>query len=48
MPTFSHSCEECDSQFSIKYELDKCDDAPHFCPFCAAYLILDEDNIEDE
>jgi hypothetical protein len=48
MPTLNHSCEECDSQFTILYELEKTDDDPHFCPFCATYLILDKENSGEE
>jgi hypothetical protein len=47
MPTLAHYCEECDSEYQIKYELEKCEDSPHYCPFCSSY-ILEDDAVKDE
>jgi predicted nucleic acid-binding Zn-ribbon protein len=49
MPTLKHSCETCDSSFSISYNDLECEDSPHYCPFCGEYLIdeLDLDSEDD-
>jgi hypothetical protein len=39
MPTLVHSCEECSSEFQLKYDISKCDDDPIYCPFCSAYIL---------
>jgi hypothetical protein len=47
MVTLNHNCGECSSEFTIKYDEELCEDAPHYCPFCGEYLI-DELEIEDD
>jgi len=47
MASLSHQCDNCDSKFTIKYDIEKCEDDPHFCPFCSEY-ILETDETEDE
>lgn len=47
MPTLVHTCDECDSEFQLRYDIEKCEADPQYCPFCSAY-ILESDNIEDE
>jgi NAD-dependent SIR2 family protein deacetylase len=47
MPTLVHTCNECDSQFQLKYDIEKCESDPTYCPFCGEY-ILESDSIQDE
>ena len=47
MPVLKHTCEVCESSFSINYSDMECEDAPHYCPFCGEYLI-DELDLDDE
>ena len=47
MPTLSHICDDCDSEFQIKYDINKTDDSPHYCPFCSSY-ILENDDLQGE
>jgi hypothetical protein len=42
-----HICDECDSKFKIIYDEIDCESDPQFCPFCAEYIIVDE-NEQDE
>ena len=46
MATLHHVCDNCDSQFTIKYDVEKCEDDPHFCTFCSEYIL--ENDTEDE
>ena len=39
MATLNHNCEDCSSSFTIKYDVNKCDDDPIYCPFCSAYIL---------
>jgi predicted nucleic acid-binding Zn-ribbon protein len=48
MPTLKHSCETCDSTFTVNYDEELCEDAPHYCPFCGDYIIEDDYVEEDE
>ena len=51
MATLVHSCEDCNSSFTIKYDVNKCDDDPIYCPFCSAYILEGDDespSYEDE
>ena len=48
MPTLVHTCDECDSEFQIKYEIDKTEDSPHYCPFCSSYILESDEANEDE
>jgi hypothetical protein len=49
MPTLHHHCDECDSEFNLKYDIEKCDSDPTFCPFCGEYILEnDDDFVEDE
>ena len=38
-----HQCESCDSQFSISYDELNTESDPTFCPFCAEYLMLNNE-----
>lgn len=49
MPVLKHTCEVCDSVFSINYDEFECEDVPHYCPFCGEYTLEDVDyDIDDE
>lgn len=45
--TLHHTCNECDSEFSIHYNADEVESDPMTCPFCTAYII-DGDTESDE
>jgi rRNA maturation endonuclease Nob1 len=47
MVTLHHICEECTSEFTVKYDEELCDDSPHFCPFCGEMLVETEE-VQDE
>jgi hypothetical protein len=49
MTTTTHTCETCDSTFTIKYNENETDADPGFCPFCGEMIIESEfDDDEDE
>ena len=48
MPTLRHTCDTCDSVFTVNYDEELCEDAPHYCPFCGDYIIEDDYLSEDE
>jgi len=48
MTNINHTCENCDSKFTIKYDKEVCESDPIFCPFCAEMLFLDEDSFQDD
>ena len=48
MATLNHTCNDCDSEFTIKYNEELCDDDPIYCPFCSAYLLLENDATQDD
>lgn len=48
MATLAHSCEECNSSFTIKYDVSKCDDDPIYCPFCSAYILEGDEEYPNE
>lgn len=47
MATIHHICDNCGSDFSIKYDEMQCEDDPHFCSFCGEYMV-ETDTFEDE
>jgi len=47
MTTIHHSCEECGSEFTIKYNENECESDPLHCPFCSAYM-LESKKYDDE
>lgn len=47
MASVKHTCDNCDSKFTIKYDEEMVPDAPHFCPFCAE-MIVDVDNLDED
>jgi predicted nucleic acid-binding Zn-ribbon protein len=48
MAILNHTCEECDSTFTIKYDDEVVADAPHFCPFCGEMLIETDEIQRDD
>ena len=49
MPTLVHTCDECDSEFQLKYDIDKCDSDPTYCPFCSDPIEnADQDEMEED
>jgi DNA-directed RNA polymerase subunit RPC12/RpoP len=47
MAALHHICDECGSEFTLKYDETLVEDDPQLCPFCGEY-ILELDEIEDE
>ncbi len=48
MTRLRHECESCDSKFSISFDELETETDPQYCPFCAEYIIKDDDYIEDD
>lgn len=48
MTKLKHTCDSCDSQFSISYDELNTESDPQYCPFCAEYLINNEYDDADE
>jgi len=48
MATLHHICDECGSEFTLKYDEEQTEDSPHYCPFCGEMLIDTDDINEDE
>ena len=48
MSALKHTCEACSSEFTIRYDENKCEDDPQYCPFCGEYLIETEDFDDEE
>jgi hypothetical protein len=42
-----HTCDNCDSSFSIKYDEEQVADNLHYCPFCAE-MIVETDELDEE
>lgn len=47
MTRLKHECESCDSKFSISFDELETDSDPSYCPFCASYII-DNDETDDD
>ena len=47
MATLNHTCDVCDSAFTIKYDENMAEADPAFCPFCGE-MIIDYEFDEDE
>lgn len=47
MTTLHHTCDNCSSEFTIKYDQEQVEDDPHFCSFCGEFMI-ETDNLQDE
>lgn len=48
MATLNHVCDNCESEFTIKYNEELCEDDPIYCPFCSEYILLEGDNSDTE
>jgi DNA-directed RNA polymerase subunit RPC12/RpoP len=49
MTSNQYVCEDCESEFIIKYDEEVCESDPLHCPFCSAYLLdSGELNIDEE
>jgi hypothetical protein len=47
MASVKHSCDNCDSVFTIKYDEEEVADSAHYCPFCAE-MIVDVDELDED
>lgn len=48
-PTNLHRiCDNCDSEFYLKYDSEQVEDDPSYCPFCGELLIEFEITDDDE
>ncbi len=47
MASLHHICEECSSEFTIRYDDEQTEDSPHFCPFCGE-MMVDVEDFEEE
>jgi hypothetical protein len=41
------TCDNCESEFTIKYDRERCEDDPSYCPFCGEMLI-EFDTVDDD
>jgi DNA-directed RNA polymerase subunit RPC12/RpoP len=48
MAVLHHICNECSSEFTLKYNEEQTESDPQNCPFCGEYIYEDMDTIEDE
>ena len=48
MATLHHICDECGSDFTLKYDEEQTESDPQNCPFCGEMLIDTDDINEDE
>ena len=48
MATLNHTCDNCESEFTLKYNEDLCEDDPIYCPFCSSYILLDSNELQDD
>lgn len=48
MNSLTHTCENCDSKFTIKYIEEETDSDPTFCPFCGEMMLDYDFDDEDE
>ena len=47
MEAMHHTCDNCDSEFTVKYDEELVDDKPQFCPF-SSELLIDFEKVEDD
>lgn len=40
-------CNECESEFDLKYNDELVEGLPTFCPWCCAYISEEEENLDD-
>lgn len=48
MVTLHHTCDECGSEFTIRYDETECESDPQNCPFCGEYLVYDSEDVNDD
>lgn len=48
MTTLKHTCEECDSSFTIRYDEEEVADRPTYCVFCSSYILDEQYGDEEE
>jgi hypothetical protein len=48
MASLHHICDECSSEFTLKYDEEQVEDSPHFCAFCGEMMVDFDENYEDE
>lgn len=48
MTNLHHICDNCGSEFTIKYDEDQTETDPLHCPFCAEYITEHEEVDDDE
>jgi len=48
MAVLHHICNECSSEFTLKYDEEQVEDAPHYCTFCGEMMIDFDENYEDD
>jgi hypothetical protein len=48
MSTKHHVCDNCNSEFKIKYDETQCESDPIYCPFCSEYMIETDDYGDDD
>jgi hypothetical protein len=47
MASVKHSCDNCDSVFTIKYDEEDIADSIKYCPVCAE-MIVDVDELDED
>ena len=48
MATLHHICNECSSEFTLKYNEEQTESDPIHCPFCGEYLLEAEEFQDDD
>ena len=48
MTKLNHICNDCNSEFSITYDENICEDDPIYCPFCSSYILLENDELRSD
>jgi DNA-directed RNA polymerase subunit RPC12/RpoP len=48
MKSLNHFCEDCESEFTIRYDEIKTEDDPRYCPFCSSYILDSEYEDNDD
>ena len=48
MATLNHTCDNCESEFTLKYNEDLCEDDRIYCPFCSSYILLESNELQDD
>jgi ribosomal protein S27E len=48
MAILHHTCGECDSTFTVKYDEAQTESDPIHCPFCGEYLIETDEIQRDD